>query len=221
LKESLLKFLDAIPSMLLLVIVIGGIITGIFTATEASAVAVLYTLILAMIYKEIKFRDLPDILLKTVGTTSIVLLLVGTSMGLSWVMSYENIPQSVSQGLLSISENPIIILLIINMILLFVGIFMDMTPAVLIFTPIFLPVVTSQLGLDPIHFGIIMIMNLCVGLCTPPVGSLLFIGCSVADVKIGEVIKPLLQLFVAMIIVLLIITFVPQLSLWLPRALGF
>ncbi len=221
LKESLLKFLDAIPSMLLLVIVIGGIITGIFTATEASAVAVLYTLILAMIYKEIKIRDLPDILLKTVGTTSIVLLLVGTSMGLSWVMSYENIPQSVSQGLLSISENPIIILLIINMILLFVGIFMDMTPAVLIFTPIFLPVVTSQLGLDPIHFGIIMIMNLCVGLCTPPVGSLLFIGCSVADVKIGEVIKPLLQLFVAMIIVLLIITFVPQLSLWLPRALGF
>ncbi len=221
LKQSLLKFLDAIPSMLLLVIVIGGIISGIFTATEASAVAVLYTLILAMIYKEIKFRDLPDILLKTIGTTSIVLLLVGTSMGLSWVMSYENIPQSVSEGLLSVSENPIIILLLINMILLFVGIFMDMTPAVLIFTPIFLPVVTSQLGLDPIHFGIIMIMNLCVGLCTPPVGSLLFIGCSVADVKIGEIIKPLLQLFVVMIIVLLIVTYIPQLSLWLPRALGF
>ena len=220
-KQSVLKFLDAIPSLLLLVIVIGGIIAGIFTATEASAVAVLYTLILAMIYKEIKIRDLPEILLKTIGTTSIVLLLVGTSMGLSWVMSYENIPQSVSEGLLSLSDNPIVILLVINLILLFVGIFMDMTPAVLIFTPIFLPIVTTQLGLDPIHFGIIMILNLCVGLCTPPVGSLLFIGCSVADIKIGEVIKPLLRLFIAMIVVLLIVTFVPQLSLWLPRALGF
>ena len=216
-----MKFLDAVPSLLLLVIVIGGIIAGIFTATEASAVAVLYTLILAMIYKEIKIRDLPEIFLKTIGTTSIVLLLVGTSMGLSWVLSFENIPQSVSEGLLSLSDNPIVILLVINMILLFVGVFMDMTPAVLIFTPIFLPVVTTQLGLDPIHFGIIMIMNLCVGLCTPPVGSLLFIGCSVADIKIGEVIKPLLRLFIAMIVVLMLVTFIPQLSLWLPRALGF
>lgn len=220
-RDSLLKFLDALPSLFLLVIVIGGIIAGIFTATEASAVAVLYTLILAMIYKEIKIRDLPEILLKTVGTTSIVLLLVGTSMGLSWVMSYENIPQSVSEGLLSLSNNPIVILLVINLILLVVGVFMDMTPAVLIFTPIFLPIVTTQLGLDPIHFGIIMIMNLCVGLCTPPVGSLLFIGCSVADVKIGEVIKPLLRLFIAMIIVLFIVTYFPRLSLWLPEVLGF
>jgi tripartite ATP-independent transporter DctM subunit len=220
-KQGIMKFLDAVPSLLLLVIVIGGIIAGIFTATEASAVAVLYTLVLAMIYKEIKIRDLPEILLKTVGTTSIVLLLVGTSMGLSWVLSYENIPQSVSEGLLSISNSPIVILLLINLILLCVGIFMDMTPAVLIFTPIFLPIVTSQLGLDPIHFGIMMIMNLCVGLCTPPVGSLLFIGCSVADVRIGEVIKPLLRLFIAMIVVLLLVTYIPQLSLWLPGILGF
>ncbi|UCG27605.1 MAG: TRAP transporter large permease subunit [Bacteroidales bacterium] len=221
LKTSILKFLDAIPSLLLLIIVIGGIIAGIFTATEASAVAVLYTLILAMIYKEIKIKELPEIILKTVGTTSIVLLLVGTSMGLSWVLSYENIPQGVSAGLLSLSDNPLIILLVINIILLLVGIFMDMTPAVLIFTPIFLPVVTTQLGLDPIHFGIIMIMNLCVGLCTPPVGSLLFIGCSVADVKIGEIIKPLLRLFIVMIVVLMIITYVPKLSLWLPEVFGF
>ena len=220
-KESIFRFLDAIPSLLLLIIVIGGIIAGIFTATEASAVAVLYTLILSMIYKEVKWKDLPDILIKTVSITAMVMLLVGTSMGLSWVMSFENIPQEVSSGLVSISDNPYLILFIINLILLFVGIFMDMTPAVLIFTPIFLPIVTSQLGLDPIHFGIIMIMNLSVGLCTPPVGSVLFIGCSVAQIGIEKVIKPLIPLFVAMIIVLLLTTYIPSLSLWLPHIFGY
>ncbi len=220
-KESIFRFMDAIPSLLLLVIVIGGIIAGIFTATEASAVAVLYTLILSMIYKEVKWKDLPDILIKTVGITAMVMLLVGTSMGLSWVMSFENIPQEVSSGLVSISDNPYIILFIINLILLFVGIFMDMTPAVLIFTPIFLPIVTSQLGIDPIHFGIIMIMNLSVGLCTPPVGSVLFIGCSVAQIGIEKVIKPLIPLFVAMIIILLLTTYIPSLSLWLPHIFGY
>lgn len=206
---------------LLLIIVIGGIIAGIFTATEASAVAVLYTLILSMIYKEVKWKDLPEILIKTVSITAMVMLLVGTSMGLSWVMSFENIPQEVSSGLISISDNPYIILFIINLILLFVGIFMDMTPAVLIFTPIFLPIVTSQLGIDPIHFGIIMIMNLSVGLCTPPVGSVLFIGCSVAQIGIEKVIKPLIPLFIAMIVVLLLVTYVPSLSLWLPHIFGY
>jgi len=220
-KESIFRFLDAIPSFLLLIIVIGGIIAGIFTATEASAVAVLYTLILSMIYKEVKLKDLPGILIKTVSVTAMVMLLVGTSMGLSWVMSFENIPQEVSSGLVSISDNPYIILFIINLILLFVGVFMDMTPAVLIFTPIFLPIVTSQLGLDPIHFGIIMIMNLSVGLCTPPVGSVLFIGCSVAQIGIEKVIKPLIPLFIAMIIVLLLVTYVPSLSLWLPHFFGY
>ncbi|NQU81765.1 MAG: TRAP transporter large permease [Bacteroidetes bacterium] len=220
-KESIFRFLDAIPSFLLLIIVIGGIIAGIFTATEASAVAVLYTLILSMIYKEVKWKDLPGILIKTVSVTAMVMLLVGTSMGLSWVMSFENIPQEVSSGLVSISDNPYIILFIINLILLFVGVFMDMTPAVLIFTPIFLPIVTSQLGLDPIHFGIIMIMNLSVGLCTPPVGSVLFIGCSVAQIGIEKVIKPLIPLFIAMIIVLLLVTYVPSLSLWLPHFFGY
>ncbi len=172
--NGLLKFIDAIPSLLLLVIVIGGIVAGYFTATEASAVAVLYALILSFIYGEISVTDLPQIILRSVRTTAIVLLLVGTSIGLSWIMSYENIPQNVSEGLLNISSNPFIILLIINLILLFVGTFMDMTPAVLIFTPIFLPIVTAQMGMDPIHFGIIMVLNLSVGLCTPPVGSVLF-----------------------------------------------
>lgn len=219
-KEGIFKFLDAIPSLSLLVIVIGGIIAGYFTATEASAIAVLYTLILSMIYKQVKWNQLPGILLRTVGITSIVLFLVGTSMGLSWVMSYANIPQSVSAGLLSVSSNPFVILLIINLILLFVGIFMDMTPAVLIFTPIFLPVVVGM-GMDPIHFGIIMVVNLSVGLCTPPVGSVLFIGCSVAKLDIQQVIKPMLPLFAAMIVVLMIITYLPQISLWLPSVFGF
>ena len=215
------KFVDAIPSLLLLVIVIGGIVAGFFTATEASAIAVLYALILAMVYKEVKVQDIPDILVNSVKTTGIVMLLVATCMGLSWIMAYENIPQNVSAGLLSISDNPLVILLIINLILLFVGVFMDMTPAVLIFTPIFLPIVQDQLGLSPIHFGIIMVLNLSVGLCTPPVGSVLFIGCSVAKVRIETVIKPLLPMFAAMIIVLLLVTFIPSLSLWLPEFFGF
>ncbi len=219
-KQGLLKFLDAIPSLFLLVVIIGGIIGGYFTATEASAIAVLYTLILSIIYKQIKPHHIPGILLRTVGVTSIVLFLVGTSMGLSWVMSYANIPQNVSEGLMSISSDKIVLLLIINIILLLVGTFMDMTPAVLIFTPIFLPVVVD-LGVDPIHFGIIMVVNLSVGLCTPPVGSVLFIGCSVAKIGIEKVIRPMLPLFAAMIFVLMLVTYFPQISLWLPRILGF
>jgi len=210
------RFFAALPSLLLLIIVIGGIVAGIFTATEASAIAVVYTLILAGIYKEIKVKDLSVIFLETVKTSSIVLLLIATSVALSWVLSYENIPQELSNTLLNISDNPVVILLMINLILLFVGVFMDMTPAILIFTPIFLPVVT-KIGLDPIHFGIVMILNLCIGLCTPPVGSVLFVGCSVANISIQKVIRPLLPLFLAMIVVLLLITYFPEISLWLPK----
>jgi tripartite ATP-independent transporter DctM subunit len=203
----------------MLVIVIGGIVAGYFTATEASAVAVLYALILALIYREMTIKNLPDVIIRSVKTTAIVMLLVATSIGLSWIMSYENIPQNVSNGLLSISDNPFVILLIINMILLFVGVFMDMTPAVLIFTPIFLPIVTVQLGMDPIHFGIMMVLNLSVGLCTPPVGSVLFIGCSVANIKIEKVVRPLMPMFIVMIVVLLLVAYIPELSLWLPDLL--
>lgn len=215
LKEVFKTFIDAVPSLFLLVIVIGGIVTGIFTATEASAIAVLYTLILGFAYKEISFKNLPEILLDSSSTTAVVMLLIGASMSMSWVMSFENIPQSISTSLLAISDNPIIILLIINLILLFVGIFMDMTPAVLIFTPIFLPVVVD-LGMDPIQFGIIMVLNLCIGLCTPPVGSVLFVGVGVAETTIQKVMKPLLPLFLAMVVALFLVTYFPQLTLWLP-----
>ncbi len=160
--------------------VIGGIVAGIFTATEAAAVAVLYTLILSVfIYREVRFSELPQILLRAAATTSIVMLLVGASMAMSWIMAYENIPHHVTAVLLSLTENPLMVLLLINALLLSVGIFMDIAPAVLIFTPIFLPVVT-ELGIDPVHFGIIMVMNLSIGLCTPPVGTVLFVGCSVS-----------------------------------------
>lgn len=221
LSEGIKKFLDAIPSLLLIIIVIGGIVAGYFTATEASAIAVFYALILAVfVYKEVKFRDLPQILLSSAVTTSVVLLLIGTSMAMSWVMAYENIPQSVAAGLMGISDNPVIILLIINLILLFVGTFMDMTPAVLIFTPIFLQV-AMQLGYDPIHFGIIIVFNLCIGLCTPPVGSVLFVGCSVAGLPLTRVIRPMIPFFIAMIIVLMLVTYIPEISLLIPEYFGY
>ncbi|WP_226390385.1 TRAP transporter large permease [Penaeicola halotolerans] len=218
-KEVWNKFGHAIPSLLLLVVVMGGIVGGIFTATEASAIAVLYALILSFVYRELSFKDLSAVLLKSSETTAVVMLLIATSMSMSWVMSSEDIPQNISAILLSLSENKIVILIIINLILLFVGIFMDMTPAVLIFTPIFLPVV-EELGVDPVHFGIMMILNLCIGLCTPPVGSVLFIGVGVANTTIQKVLKPILPFFLAMVIALIIITLFPELTLWLPRLFG-
>lgn len=219
LKELAKKFLDALPSLFLLVVVIGGIVIGVFTATEASAIAVVYTIILSLIYREISFMDLPRILLKSSETTAIVMLLIATSMSMSWAMSSENIPQSISTTLLSLSENKFVILIIINLILLFVGTFMDMTPAVLIFTPIFLPAVVT-LGIDPVHFGIMMVLNLCIGVCTPPVGSVLFVGVGVAKSSIAKVFLPLLPFFITMIVGLLIITLFPGLSLWLPSLFG-
>ena len=214
------SFVNALPSILLLFIVIGGIVLGFFTATEASAIAVLYTLILGIVYNEIKMIELPRILLNSSKTSAVVLLLIASSMSMSWVISYENLPQNISHFLLGISDNKIIILLLINLILLFVGIFMDMTPATLIFTPIFLPIVKS-IGIDPVQFGIIMVVNLCIGLCTPPVGSVLFVGISVAKTSVEKVVKPLLPLFLAMILSLILITLIPEITLWLPRKFGF
>ena len=220
LGETLRRFRDAVPSLFMLVVVIGGIVAGIFTATEAAAIAVLYALVLAFIYREVTVQELPEILLGAVETTAVVMLLIGTSIAMSWVLSYENIPQSLSRTLVALTDSPVGILLIINAILLVVGTFMDMTPAVLIFTPIFLPIVT-ELGFEPVHFGIIMVLNLCVGLCTPPVGSVLFVGAAVADTTISRLVRPLLPLFLAMVVALLVVTFVPEVSLWLPRLFGF
>ncbi len=213
-------FWEALPSLMLVVVVMGGILGGIFTATEASAIAVVYTFILSVvIYRQVKLKDLPAILLDSVITTAIVLLLIGISVGMSWAMTNADIPYTISEGLMAVSDNPIVILLIINVILLIVGIFMDMTPAVLIFTPIFLPIV-NELGMDPVHFGIMMVFNLCIGLCTPPVGSALFVGCSVSGVKIQSLIKPMLPFFAVLLVALMAVTFIPSLSLALPGMFG-
>jgi tripartite ATP-independent transporter DctM subunit len=220
LGETLRRFRDALPSLFMLVVVIGGIVAGIFTATEAAAIAVFYALVLAFVYREVTVKELPEIFLEAVETTAVVMLLIGTSIAMSWVLSYENIPQSLSRTLVALTDSTVGILLIINAILLVVGTFMDMTPAVLIFTPIFLPIVTD-LGFEPVHFGIIMVLNLCVGLCTPPVGSVLFVGAAVADTTISRLVRPLLPLFLAMVVALLVVTFVPEVSLWLPRLFGF
>jgi tripartite ATP-independent transporter DctM subunit len=213
--------LAAVPSLLLVGIVMGGIILGWFTPTEASAIAVAYTFVLSvLIYREIPWGELPRLLTDAAATTAIVLLLVGTSMGMSWVMSSANIPQTISETLVALSDNPIVLLLIINLLLLLVGTFMDMTPAVLIFTPILLPVATN-LGMSPLQFGLVLIFNLCIGLCTPPVGSCLFVGCGIAGTTIAKVWRPMLPFFFAMFVVLMLVTYWPALSLALPKALGF
>ena len=215
-QEIMVGFKRAFWSLFLIVIVIGGILAGIFTATEAAAIAVVYAFVLAVVvYREVKLSDIPDLLLQTGLTTAIVMILIGASSGLSWIMTMANIPQTVSAALLGLSDNPILILLTINLLLLCVGTFMDMAPAVLIFTPIFLPVVVS-LGMHEVHFGIMMIANLCIGLCTPPVGTCLFIGCGVGKTTIASVTKTMLPFFLSMVCALLVITYVPAVSLWLP-----
>ena len=213
-------FRRAFLSLFLMVVIIGGILGGIFTATEAAAVAVAYSLILAMaVYREVKWRDLPDILRQTGLTTAVVMLLIAVSSSMSWIMTIANIPQTISSALVAVSENRFVLLLIINLLLLAVGTFMDMTPAVLIFTPIFLPV-ARQLGMSDIQFGIMMIANLCIGLCTPPVGSCLFLGCGIGKTSIANVTKPMIPFFIAMIVAVLLITIIPALSMWLPGIAG-
>ena len=214
--EVFKAFGSAFFTLMLIIIVIGGILGGIFTATEAAAIAVVYSFLLSVVvYREIPMKDLPQILLDTGITTAVVMLLIGASSGMSWIMTMANIPQTVSAALLGLSDNPIVILLTINVLLMFVGTFMDMTPAVLIFTPIFLPVV-MKLGMHPVHFGIMLIANLCIGLCTPPVGTCLFIGCGVGKTTIAKVTGTLLPFFGAMIAALMVITYIPATSLWLP-----
>ncbi|EAA8760314.1 TRAP transporter large permease [Salmonella enterica subsp. enterica] len=211
---------EAIPSLLLIVIIVGGIVQGIFTAIEASAIAVVYTLLLTMVfYRTLKIKDLPSILLQTVVMTGVIMFLLATSSAISFSMSITNIPAALSDMILGISANKLVILLVITVFLLIIGAFMDIGPAILIFTPILLPIM-AKLGVDPVHFGIIMIYNLAIGTITPPVGSGLYVGASVGKVKVEDVIKPLLPFYGAIIGVLLLITYIPEITLFLPRLLG-
>ena len=205
-KEALKVLWDALPSLLLIIIVIGGILKGVFTATEGSAIAVVYALILSLCYRSLKIKDLPSIILSSCKTTCIV-------------MAYTMIPTAIANAMLSLSSNKYVILLLMNVILLVVGTFMDPTPAVLIFTPIFLPICQS-FGMDPVQFGIMIVFNLCIGTITPPVGVILFTGCKVVGISIEGVIKTLLPFFAAIAVVLLLVTYVPAMSMWIPSMLG-
>ncbi|MEO7130285.1 MAG: TRAP transporter large permease [Dermatophilaceae bacterium] len=209
----------AVPSLLMIIIVIGGIIGGIFTATESSAIAVVYCMILGFAYRQLKVAQLPGILLEAARTTAIIMLLVGVSTALSFVMSFSHIPGAVSDLLLGISDRPAIILFVMLVVLLVVGTFMDPTPAILIFTPIFLPVVMG-FGMDPVHFGTMIVFALCIGVITPPVGNVLFVGARVAGIGIEPVIARLGWFLISLFVGLLLVTYLESLSLWLPGVFG-
>lgn len=220
-KQALKTTIEAIPSLLLILIVIGGIITGIFTATEGSVVAVAYSLILSLFfYKTIKIKDLYDIYKDSAEMTGIIVFLIGVSSVMAWVMAFTGIPAAISNALLSVSSNQIVILLIINMVLLFVGTFMDITPAILIFTPIFLPICLG-FGMSAIQFGIMITFNLCIGTITPPVGNILFVGVKVAKTTIENVMLKLIPYYVAIFVVLMLTTYIPNITMWLPTLMGY
>lgn len=219
LKVALLTFWQAIPSLLLIIIVIGGILKGVFTATEGSGVAVVYATVLSLIYRSFKIKDIPKIVLESAKTTGIITFMIGLSSIMSWAMAFTGIPDMVAEAILGLTTNKFLILLLINILLLIVGTFMDVTPAILIFTPILLPICTS-FGMDPIQFGILLCFNLSIGTITPPVGTILFTGCRVGGVTIESVMKILLPYFFVILIALLLVTYIPQISMFLPSALG-
>ena len=211
---------DAIPSLSLIVIILGGILGGIFTATEAAAIAVVYSFLLAFVfYRTIKLRDIKGILMSSVQMTGTIIFLIAASSIMSWVLAFTNIPTIITEFILGISSSKVLILLAMNILLLVVGTFMDLTPAILIFTPILLPI-AQNFGMDTVQFGIMLVFNLCIGNITPPVGNTLFVGCKVGKTKIENVIKHMLPFYVAIVTVLMLVTFIPQISLFIPNILG-
>ena len=221
LKEKLIRVVDGVAGMMTIVIILGGITSGIFTATEAGAVAAFYALILTVfIYRSIKISELPAILYECCIINAVVLFLVATSSVFTWILTYENFPTMVSDMLLAITENKIIILLILNVLLLFLGMFIDQTPAIIMLVPVLLPL-AQRLDIHLIHLGVIVVINLSFGLITPPVGTSLFVGCRIANLPITAVVRPMLQFLPIMIAILLLVTYVPDIILWLPTIFGF
>ncbi|MDN3556545.1 TRAP transporter large permease [Halomonas maura] len=212
--------LDALPSLFLIVIIIGGIVLGIFTAVEASAISVIYTMFLTLIvYRTIDVRSFITSLIKATETTGVIMFLLAASAAMSFAMSITGLPSALSMAILGLSDNPAMVLLIITLMLLIIGCFMDIGPAILIFTPILLPI-TSAIGVDPIHFGIIMVFNLCIGTITPPVGTGLFVGAGIAKEQVENLLLPLMPFYLVILVTLLLITYVPQITLFLPRIMG-
>ena len=219
LMQALIIFLKALPALLMIFIVIGGILMGWFTASESAVIAVLYSFLLGLIQRTLPLKSLPGIILEASKVTGIIMLLIGMSGILGWVLAFARLPQMVSSGLLGVSDSAIVVLLIIMVVMLLAGTVMDPTPAILIFTPIFLPVVT-QLGVHPIHFGALMVYNMCLGNVSPPIGNNLFVAARVANVRIEALIGKLWPFFWALCVGLLVVTFLPALSMWLPTTLG-
>lgn len=218
LKRTLKVSRDAILGLLTVVIIIGGVVTGVFTATESASVAVVYAFIITFfVYREISLKEMPKILLHSLRTLAMVMSLIAAASAFGWLLAYLRIPQAVTTFLLSISHNPIVLLLLINVMLLVLGAIMDMAPLIIIVTPILYPVIVGQLGMSPIQFGIMLILNLAIGLCTPPVGSALFVGSAIGKISIEKATKAMLPFYVAMLVTLLLVTFWPALTMTLPN----
>ncbi len=220
-KETIKVTADAVLGMFTMIIIIGGVVSGVFTATESAAVAVVYSFIVTFfVYKEIKLTELKDILVSSLRTLAMVMSLIAAASSFGYLLAYLRIPQAITNALISISDNRIILLLMINIMLLLLGTIMDMAPLIIICTPILYPVVVGALGMNPVQFGVVMILNLAIGLCTPPVGSALFVGCAVGKISIEKATKSMLPFYAVMVIVLIAITFIPQLTLAIPSLMA-
>lgn len=219
-KEALQITKDAILGLFTAIIIIGGVISGVFTATESAAIAVVYAFIITFfVYREIPLKAFPRILYNSLKTLAMVMALIAAASAFGWLMAYLRIPAKATEALLMVTHNKILLLLLINLLLLLLGMIMDMAPLILITTPILYPVVVTALGMSPIHFGIMLILNLAIGLTTPPVGSALFVGCAVGRIRIEQVVKTMLPMWLVMFGVLMLITFVPEITLWIPDML--
>lgn len=218
LKESLRIIKDAVLGLFTAVIIIGGVISGVFTATESAAIACLYAFIITFfVYREIPIRKFVGILYSSLKTLAMVMSLIAAASAFGWLLAYLRIPAAATSALLSITENKILLLLLINLLLIFLGTIMDMAPLILITTPILFPVVVGTLGMSPIQFGVMLILNLGIGLTTPPVGSALFVGCAIGKISIEKATKAMLPLYLMMIIVLLLVTFIPNIVMFVPN----
>ncbi|MCA8909214.1 MAG: TRAP transporter large permease [Rhodospirillaceae bacterium] len=215
-RAMLILFVNAVPGLILVGIIFGGVRSGVFTPSESSCIAVVYAMLVTLIaYRSLSWKDFVAATMGAVRTSSMVLLVIGCAASFGWLLAYLHVPAQLAAAMTEISDNPIVILLILNVVLLVLGTFMDMSPLIVITTPIFLPVVET-FGVDPVHFGIIMILNLGIGLCTPPVGAVLFVGCAVGKVPVERVIRAIWPFYAAAVFTLLLVTYIPALSLWMP-----
>ncbi|WP_195277135.1 TRAP transporter large permease [Anaerotruncus rubiinfantis] len=216
-QQALKMSLDAIPALFTAIIILVGVSAGIFTATESAAIACIYALIISFLYyRELKVKMIPGILMNCVKTLAMVFSLIAAAGAFGWILAYLQVPKMITGMLLSVSSSKIVVFLLINLMLLILGCIMDMAPLILIVTPILVPVVQS-FGMDPVQFGVVLIFNLAVGLCTPPVGSALFVGCGIGDISVEKTVKAMIPMYLGMLFMLMVVTFVPQVSLWLPN----